>query len=315
MLPEGATGTVFFYIDGELKGNATIGADNVAKLEIAGLDAGIRNVNVTYGGNSLYARGSNTSSFNVTSTDKWKLNITTEEAIYGQNATFYITVPDNVLNENITITIDGNKSYNVTLKGGKGNFTLDNFTAGMHYATATYQGDARYSEKSSTAFIHIGKENPLINLTRLDNGDVVAVLTGNGTINGTVSFYVNGEKHTFDVINGNATLPASYLPIGNNTVLASYNPDSNHNHVEIGKNFTVDKITTDLTVNATPKVVLGQNTTIIVNMTNVTEGTVLIEVNGYNYTVEINSSGIAKLEIALPEGKYNATALPRRQGT
>ena len=131
-------------------------------------------------------------------------------------------------------------------------------------------------------------------------------MSGNAT--GNVTFHINGRDYTIDLINGNATLPNN-LTYGNNFVVAVYNGDGNYTDAYAMKNFIVDPITTDLTINATPLVIIGEGSTvIIVNMTNVTSGSVIIEVNGYNYTVGINSSGIAKLVVDLPAGKYNATA-------
>lgn len=172
-------------------------------------------------------------------------------------------------------------------------------------ATVNYTGDANYSSKEQKLSIEIVKATPTLDLVEV-NGNIVAVLSANVT--GNVTFYVNGKPYTENVINGNATLSNDKLIIGNNAITAVYNGDGNYTYAIDIDNFPIDKITTNMTVVATPEVVVGKDTTIVVTMVNVTAGKVLIEVNGYNYTVDINSSGVAKLIVALPVGEYNATA-------
>ena len=152
--------------------------------------------------------------------------------------------------------------------------------------------------------VKIVKATPTVTLTQ--NGtDVIATVSGNVT--GNVTFYIRGQNYTVDLENGNATL-SNNLTYGNNYIVATYNGDKNYTDAFAVENFEIAIITTDLTVEATPEVMVGKNTTITVTMTNVTGGKVIIEVNGYNYTVEINNNGIATLTVSLPVNEYTAHA-------
>ena len=268
--------------------------NGIAELNnISGLAGGEHFVNVTYNGGKYYAAKNSTEvGFNVTPTDNWKMNITKTERPYGENTTINIELPENVADKNVTIMI-GDKPYVVNITNGRATLTVNNLSAGFYMASVNYTGDANYTSKLQKFSVQIVKAKPTVNLTDVGN-DVIATVSGNAT--GNVTFHINGRDYTIDLVNGNATLPNN-LTYGNNFVVAVYNGDGNYTDAYAMKNFIVDPITTDMTVDATPSVVVGKNTTKTVTMVNVTDGKVIIEVNGYNYTVKNNSSGVATLVV------------------
>ena len=304
-VPSMANGTVTIYVDGVEWGTVELDEGTAELGNISGLAGGEHFVNVTYNGGVLYAAKNMTNrGFNVTQSDYWDMRITSDEHPYGENTTITIVPNVKLSNKNLTIIID-DVAYVVNITNNTATLTLNNLSAGVHSARVNYTGDANYTAKSKIFRVKIDKAQPTVTLTQVGN-DIIATVSGNAT--GNVTFHMMGREYTLNLTQGNATL-SNNLTIGNNYIIAEYNSDGNHSYAIAMKNFVIDPITTALTVNVTPEVIISNNeATIIVNMTNVTAGTVLIEVNGYNYTVAINASGIAKLVISLPAGKYNATA-------
>lgn len=85
-LPSDATGNVTIYIDGVNRGTVNITNGIATLTDIAGLEAGQHEVNVTYNGNERYAsKDKNGTIFHVLPTDDWTLDIDVEAHKYGED--------------------------------------------------------------------------------------------------------------------------------------------------------------------------------------------------------------------------------------
>ena len=283
LVPTQVTGNVTIYVDGKIAGIINVTDGTAILSNISGLSGGVHVANATYNGDANHNPISMEIEFNVKPTDDWKMDITIEEHPYGENTTIYIDVSAyNLSNKNLTVTIDG-IDYIVNLTGGKGNLTLNNLSAGVHSATVNYAGDANYSSKSQIFRLSIPKADTTVTLTEVD-GNIIATVSGNAT--GNVTFYVNGNEYTIDLVAGNATLPNDKLRIGNNTVVAIYNGDDNYTSSRAMDNFTVDKLNSivNITVNNT---VFGNDVKVVVEVGKNQTGFVTININDEEYSAKI----------------------------
>ena len=300
-------------VTGDFKGNVTIVINDrvyyngtvKSPVEIARiLQAANYTANVTFYGDNNYNDKSYLVDFTVSRVDP-TIDVTIDDVTYPANASAVVTVSNNA-NGTIEVYLGGTLIGNGTIVNGQTTtINLNRLSAGAKEVTVKFITSDEYNNNATeTAKFNVIKGNTTVTIER--NGtDVIAIVTPGVT--GNVTFYINGEEYENVTVNGNATIVGK-LYYGNNTVTAIYRGNENYTGNDSSAVFEIDKITTDLTVEATAEVVVGKNTTITVTMTNVTSGKVLIEVNGFNYTVDINSNGIATLVVGLPVGNYTAHA-------
>ena len=310
ILPSDATGNVTIYIDGVNRGTVNI-TDGIATLtDIAGLEAGQHEVNVTYNGNEKYAsKDNNGTIFHVLPTDDWTIDIDIEAHEYGEDTIITVTLPENA-KENVTLEIDG-VNYTVKLTNGVGELTLNNLSAGLHEVNAYYPGDENYTNKTASDKFVIDQVTPtiIINATNAKVGENATInITVSGNATGNVTIYVDDQMFERTLTNHSVILNVTNLTSGNHKVVVVYEGNQNYTSNVNSTSLRIFKDSSDLVVVATPEsVVVGKNTTITVTSVNVTSGNVIIEVNGINYTVALNN-GVAVLNVTLPVGDYTAKA-------
>ena len=310
ILPSDATGNVTIYIDGVNRGTVNI-TDGIATLtDIAGLEAGQHEVNVTYNGNEKYAsKDNNGTIFHVLPTDDWTIDIDIEAHEYGEDTIITVTLPENA-KENVTLEIDG-VNYTVKLTNGVGELTLNNLSAGLHEVNAYYPGDENYTNKTASDKFVIDQVTPtiIINATNAKVGENATInITVSGNATGNVTIYVDDQMFERTLTNHSVILNVTNLTSGNHKVVVVYEGNQNYTSNVNSTSLRIFKDSSDLTIVADPEsVVVGKNTTITVTSVNVTSGNVIIEVNGVNYTVALNN-GVAKLNVTLPVGDYTAKA-------
>jgi len=310
ILPSDATGNVTIYIDGVNRGTVNI-TDGIATLtDIAGLEAGQHEVNVTYNGNEKYAsKDNNGTIFHVLPTDDWTIDIDIEAHEYGEDTIITVTLPENA-KENVTLEIDG-VNYTVKLTNGVGELTLNNLSAGLHEVNAYYPGDENYTNKTASDKFVIDQVTPtiIINATNAKVGENATInITVSGNATGNVTIYVDDQMFERTLTNHSVILNVTNLTSGNHKVVVVYEGNQNYTSNINSTSLRIFKDSSDLTIVANPEsVVVGKNTTITVTSVNVTSGNVIIEVNGVNYTVALNN-GVAKLNVTLPIGDYTAKA-------
>ena len=77
----------------------------------------------------------------------------------GSNTPSYtISLPENATG-NLTVTVDGNKTYTQALENGKATVTLPELSEGKHNITVTYTGDENYKGVSKNSTINV--DNPV----------------------------------------------------------------------------------------------------------------------------------------------------------
>jgi hypothetical protein len=238
-----ATGTVTFY-DGVTvlgSGNLTSGK---ATFTTSSLTAGSHSISASYGGDTNY---SSSNSSTLTQVVNSNLITTTTSLVsslnpsnYGQSVTLTATVSpttgSGTPTGRVTFMVDGAAQAPLALSGGKAALVTSSLTAGSHSISASYGGDSNYTgSTSSTLTQTVNKTNTTTTLTGSpnpsNNGQTVtftATVSPAGT--GTVHFFNGGTPiGTVNVSSGKATLQISTLPVGTDSIKATYSGDTNYN--------------------------------------------------------------------------------------
>jgi hypothetical protein len=293
VLPNGATGNVTIYVSNgtAVLTNTVVIVDGVAVWDnIAGLEAGNHTVNVTYNGNSIYAvKDNNDNSFFVYPAKDLEIELSVEAHKYGDDTIFSITVPGDVLNNNVTLSVDG-KNYTVNLTSGKGSFSLNNLSAGLHNVTAYYAGDVRYAAKSASDRFVVDQITPTI-LIDVDaikvSENAVITITIPDNVTGNVTVFVGNLTFEDLVVENHVVkLNVSGLAYGNYTVVVNYNGDVNYTTSSNTTNLTVGKWNSKVKVLA-DNTVYGNDAIITVTVPSDQTGYATIFVDNKNYTLEI----------------------------
>src|ERR1700686_5008093 len=148
-----------------------------------------------------------------------------------------------------------------------------------------------------------------------------ANVTPVGTLNGTVTFYDNGTQigtAVPDNTTGNAIFTTSALPVGPDSITATYAGDTNNNTVSTSAAYsvtvTLDSTSTNLTA-LLPTIFAGQSDTLTASVTSiggvVPTGTVTFSSNGSQLgtPVTLTNGSATLVTIALPVGSDSITAV------
>src|SRR5579863_4158062 len=176
-----------------------------------------------------------------------KINTTTtvtlspNPSVYGQTVTITATVKPVTGTGTPTGTVtffDGVNHTTKTLSGGKAMLNATE-PAGTHPISATYNGDSNYNGSTSpTVQQTVNKATTTTVLTSTPNPSTynqtvtfTAAVTGQygGSVTGTVVFtFGSAQLCSISIAGGTASCPYSALPVGSDTVTASYGGDANN---------------------------------------------------------------------------------------
>ncbi|HVT98174.1 MAG TPA: Ig-like domain-containing protein, partial [Acidobacteriaceae bacterium] len=171
-------------------------------------------------------------------------------AAYGQTVTLNVTVKQDPNSTQGTPT--GTVTYSDTFQGvtttlgtptlnGSGNASLQISTlaVGTHVITAHYGGDTYYSASDSNPLSQVVQEQVTVVVTNISGGNPSAYgamvtfsaavsVSGGIPVSGAVSFYNDGNYLGSGTLGGNvATYSTATLPVGSNSITASYTDTNN----------------------------------------------------------------------------------------
>ena len=129
------------------------------------------------------------------------LNPTTPEG--SSTLSYTISLPENATG-NLTVTVDGNKTYTQALENGKATVTIPELSNGEHNITVTYTGDNNYKGASKNSTITVGDKNNTV-----PTGQNTTHPTGQGSTSQTPSAPSNAKKVTPKIIAKNKKFKAS----------------------------------------------------------------------------------------------------------
>jgi hypothetical protein len=252
--------TVTFYNAGVSIGKGeTSGGQST--LATSTLPAGSDSITAIYGGDANYASSASTalaqtvSQISTTTTLATSLNPST----YGASVTFTATVSPTVpAGETVTFYDNGVSIGTGKTSGATATLTTSTLPTGSDSITATYGGDGNYTASTSSILTQaVNQVSTTITLTSSLNPSTygqsvtfTATLTPSVTLAETVSFYDGATKIGSGFINGGvATLAISSLPVGSDSITATYGGDANYtSSTSSALTQTVNQIATTITL-------------------------------------------------------------------
>ena len=295
--------TVKLSVDGKVYDVIIVNGKGL--FNASGLTSGLHEVNVTYAGDNKYLASNDTATFTVGSAalnaNVTGLNVTVEE-----NTAFIIDVVG--FNGNVSISVDGVVLYNGTVK----NIAVGNIlpVAGNKTATVVFYGDSNYDELTlDNVKFEVSRVTPEISVVIDDvtyPNKAVATITIGNNANGTVNITVDGKKFKGTVTNGVASVDLEGLSAGVKVAdVEFFATDDYNNNVTANAGFTVNKSTSNITIDVNSIYKVGDDIVITLTPVNST-GSVSVTVNGKSYTVNDNKVTIAG---GLSAGEYIINAV------
>ncbi len=308
-LPTGVTGTVAFANGATVLGSATV-TNGVATLTTSSLPAGSNSITATYSGDTNYSSSVATLTQTVNKMTPTVTVTVPGTSVFGQSIGITASVPNGPTGT-ITLTSGGVTlgSGTITASNGTVTITTSILPVGPDVITATYSGDASNNSATETATQTVTRASPAETLASNPNPSntnqaVVFTATLPTNVTGTVTF-TNGATSlgTSAVTNGVATLSISTLPAGVDTIIATYNGDSNNNTTTATVAQTVNKVTPVVTVTTSGPSTYGASVTITATLPIGSTGTVTFTSSG-----GLNTAGT--INPATGTAVINTTVLP-----
>ena len=268
-----------------------------ATFIIKDLPAGTYFINIRYQGYQKYEDKNITKIFRV---DKVVPPIAIE---FVNNDTIVVRLPE-LANGLANITVgNGLIKTQINITNGVGSLNISGIRPGTYNVSATFLGDARYLQNSTSITITIPKIKDYIlpitvkDITVGENATITIEAPYNAT--GKMNLTINGGSVIeVQIINGVATYNATKLAVGNYTVVVSY-ADDEYVYKTNSSKFQVNKIETVIN-----KVITGNSTSITVNV-NLTES-----VYGGNLTINIDGTPVVFKDITSNIINLTVPAIP-----
>ena len=302
-LPANATGNVTFTVNNK---EYIVAIENGSvKLNVENLLSGTYDVLVRFMGDNNYLPSENNASF-IVSKVPTNMNIAVDNINVGEDAVINITLPNEISNELVSVTIDG-KSYTVLINNGKGSLILSNLVANSYPITAKYDGNYKYTEGENTTALTVAKMSSAVNVTanniKFGEEAVINIAVPNVSL-GVATVVVNGKSYNVAIVDEKGVLNIYNLAAGDYNVDVTYLGDNKYLSSTNAANFTVSKVSDyNMTVDIAD-IVKGENATITVTIPEDGTGSVIVTINGTNYKGTV-IKGIAKVIIPdLDEGTY-----------
>ena len=302
-LPANATGNVTFTVNNK---EYIVAIENgSAKLNVENLLSGTYDVLVRFMGDNNYLPSENNASF-IVSKVPTNMNIAVDNINVGEDAVINITLPNEISNELVSVTIDG-KSYTVLINNGKGSLILSNLVANSYPITAKYDGNYKYTEGENTTALTVAKMSSAVNVTanniKFGEEAVINIAVPNVSL-GVATVVVNGKSYNVAIVDEKGVLNIYNLAAGDYNVDVTYLGDNKYLSSTNAANFTVSKVSDyNMTVDIAD-IVKGENATITVTIPEDGTGSVIVAINGTDYKGTV-IKGIAKVIIPdLDEGTY-----------
>ena len=302
-LPANATGNVTFTVNNK---EYIVAIENgSAKLNVENLLSGTYDVLVKFMGDNNYLPSENNASF-IVSKVPTNMNIAVDNINVGEDAVINITLPNEISNELVSVTIDG-KSYTVLINNGKGSLILSNLVANSYPITAKYDGNYKYTEGENTTTLTVAKMPSAVNVTanniKFGEEAVINIAVPNVSL-GVATVVVNGKSYNVAIVDEKGVLNIYNLAAGDYNVDVTYLGDNKYLSSTNAANFTVSKVSDyNMTVDIAD-IVKGENATITVTIPEDGTGSVIVTINGTDYKGTV-IKGIAKVIVPdLDEGTY-----------
>ncbi|WP_420239809.1 Ig-like domain repeat protein [Telmatobacter bradus] len=316
------TGTVTFYDGSTSLGSATL-SDGAGSLAVSTLTTGTHTITSTYGGDSIYASGSSSSSVTIVvgsyllSKTIMTVSPTVPSGGYTYGTVLSLSAQVAAADSSDTTAPTGSVVFN--LDGSVTSVAMNSSDiatlsltpdAGSHVLVASYAGDKNYAFSNSTSysFTTVKASTSTALTTSLAAAYATAPITLTATVSststtptGTVMF-LNGVTTlgTATLSSGVATLTTQALPSGTDSITAVYNGSSNcSGSTSSAVTETITINTSTVTVTSVPVIVYSGEPTLTATIgytdptgsSTVPSGTVTFYANGTELTTVTVSAG------------------------
>ena len=332
------TGNIVFYDGSTAIGSAALGTNGVATFSTTTLTAGTHTLTAQYAGVATDAAATSNAVSEVVQLATTSTTVSTSAATapVGSVITFTSTVSTTITPEPTGsvqftdgATVLGSGTVGTT---GIASIQTSALAPGLHNIVATYSGDTQNATSHSTVLVEtiqqIGTTTTLTSSLNPANAGASVVLSANvamaagatadGAITGSVTF-TSGTATLGTVVvdvNGNAKLTSTTLPVGNDSIVATYAGNTNYagstsaSLVEVVNQTGTTTVLTD----SSPNQLEGKSTTFTATVTTSTgtaTGVVNFLDNGKNIgTGTLNAQDVAALTLStLPVGNDSIVAV------
>ena len=239
------------------------------------------------------------------------LNIDIKDILAGETEVITVKLPANATG-NILFIIDG-KTYSKTLKNGTASVEITNLTLGKHTLKVIYSGDSNYTNNTKEVEFNIKNSLSSITINTIKDsiyGESITI-TANITsgANGNVTFTIDHDSKTVEIINGIAKVTFNKVNAGNKNVKATYNGNNIYQGSSDTKEFKIAKAPSNINI-ITSEIIEGQNIRIYAVVNDDATGNVTFRILGlYSPRNKTISNGNASWLISpLTSGSYTINA-------
>jgi hypothetical protein len=314
--------------------NITSGNPGTATCITTSLPVGGDLVVATYSGDANHNSGSGSTTQNVNQvTSSTSVVSSLDPSVYGQSMSFTATVTGSSPTGTVQFNIDGSAfgSPVALVSGSATSGSTNSLAAGTHTVTSVYSGDTNNSGGTGTlsggqvvnlagagtitvsSSVNPSNYQQSVTFTASIPGDYNFVSRRNGRarsqdVTGTVSWSSNTNCGTTNVTSGNpgtATCTTTSLPVGSDSVVATYSGDSNHNPGSGSTTQNVNQATGSTTVTSSlDPSVYGQSVNFTATVTGSSPtGTVQFNIDGSAF-----GSAVALVSGIATSGSTNSLA-------
>ena len=268
-------------------------------IDLDGLDAGLKEANVTFTSTDDYNLNANaTYKFFISKAQSHiQINVTPEGLYAGDDAIINITVS---CTGKPVVYIDDEIVDDRELENNRIIIDKSKLTVGKHTVVVYYPGDNNYESSSESYTFTVEKREAKVNVTVKDTPyNDVAQITVQTPIEqtGFVTITVGDKNYTAKLANGEAKFNVTGLEVNKYKVDVTYHGDENYTVQTNDTSFNITQITlnpTVLGVNVTD----AMNSTFIIVVPDDYGGQVTITVDGETYTGDAASIiQMAKLDV------------------
>ncbi|MBB5317030.1 Ig-like domain repeat protein [Tunturibacter empetritectus] len=316
-LSANVAGTVSFASGSTLLGSSTL-ANGVATFTTSTLPLGNNVIIATYGGDGNNNASSSTLTQVVAKLSPSVTVTTSGSSIYGHSVTITASVPTGPTGT-ITLTSGGVTLGSGAVTSTSGTVTISTtiLPVGNDLITANYSGDNVNNPATGSTTQTVTKASPTETLSSslnpsAANQSVVFTASVPSTATGTVTFLFGSTiLGTAPLTNGVATISSTTLPIGSDTITATYNGDTNNTTATATLTQIVNKATPTVIVTTSGSSTVGSPVTITATVPPGTTGTITVTSGGTTLgsgTVNPTTGTVTVTTTTLPVGSDPITA-------
>ena len=236
-LPVDATGNVLVSVDEFSK--AIPIKNGKASIDVSGLSAGSKTVNVRYDGDDNYYSTSASKGIVVSKTNT-PITILADDIEYGENLIVEVNLNKDATG-NVIISI-GDISQSVKLANGSATATFSSLTSGDKVINVNYSGDDKYYSGSASKNITVNNSASLItvpiDVKVVDNSRMDISMEN---VTGNIAVIVDGKEMTVPLDKGKASIDLDNLSDGDHRVVVVYDGDDTYAPSHAVSSFSVPK--------------------------------------------------------------------------